>query len=143
MKLKTALIIPTIVIMAICGGCEPGAGLSNLFTQNKELLTVDWQAGRPLEYKFVSAREITIDWDPTGRLTKSDNKGPDKSVESLETVVTYTPIEINPYGLTTIEAACKSVKATRSKGSGKDAAEYLAGKNYKFTIGPAGKIEDY
>jgi len=141
--LKTALIIPTIVIMAICGGCEPGAGIRNLFTKKKELLTVDWQDGRPLEYKFVSAREITIDWDPTGRLTKSNNTTPDKSVESLEMVVTYTPIEINSYGLTTIEAACKSVKATRSKGSGKDAAEYLTGKTYKFRVEPNGKIEDY
>jgi hypothetical protein len=82
-------------------------------------------------------------WDPTGRLTKSDIKPPDKSVESLELVVTYTPIEINLYGLTTIEAACTSVKATRSKGSHKDAAEHLARRTYKFTVEPTGKIEDY
>ncbi len=137
--MKTAPIIPTIVIMAICGGCGPEIQRSS----NKELLTIDWQDDRPLEYKFVSAREITIDWDPTGRLTKSDNTPPDKSVESLEMVVTYTPIEINPYGLTTIEAACKSVKVTRSKGRHKDAAEYLTGRTYKFTVGPAGEIEDY
>ncbi|MBC8470066.1 MAG: hypothetical protein H8D56_11395 [Planctomycetes bacterium] len=141
--MKTALIIPTIVIMVICGGCGPGSGIRNLLTKNKALLTVDWQDGRPLEYKFVSTREITIDWDPTGRLTKSDNKPPDKSAESLEMVVTYTPIEINPYGLTTIEAACKSVKVTRSKGSHKDAAEHLAGRTYKFAVEPTGKIEDY
>jgi len=137
--LKTALIIPTIVIMTICGGCGPWIQRSS----NKELLTIDWQDGRPLEYKFVSKREITIDWDPTGRLTKSDNKPPDKSVESLEMVVIYTPIEINPYGLTTIEAACKSATVTRSKGLHKDAAEYLTGRTYKFTVEPTGKIEDY
>ncbi|MCP4608127.1 MAG: hypothetical protein GY845_05375 [Planctomycetes bacterium] len=140
--MKTALIIPTIVIIALCGGCGPGSGIQNLFTSNKELLTVDWQDGRPLEYIFVSSREITIDWDPTGRLTKSNNKPPDKSVESLEMVVTYTPIEINPYGLTTIEAACKSATVTRSKGLHKDAAEYLTGRTYKFTVEPTGKIED-
>ena len=141
--MKTALIIPAIIIISISGGCDPGTGIRNLFTKNKELLTVDWQDGRSLEYKFVSTREITIDWDPTGRLTKSDNKPPDKSVELLEMVVTYTPIKINPYGLTTIEAACKSVKVTRSKGSHKDAAEYLTGKTYEFTVEPTGKIEDY
>jgi len=137
--LKSALIIPMIVIMAICGGCGPGIQRSS----NKELLTIDWQDDRPLEYKFVSTRQISIDWDPTGRLTKSDNKPPDKSVESLEMVVTYTPIEINPYGLTTIEAACKSVQVTRSKGTHKEAAEYLTGRTYKFTVEPTGKIEDY
>ncbi len=137
--MKTAQIIPTIVLMAICGGCGPEIQRSS----NKELLTVDWQDGRPLEYKFVSTRQITIDWDPTGRLTKSDNKPPDKSVESMEMVVTYTPIEINPYGLTTIEAACKSVETTRSKGRHKDAAEHLTGRTYKFKVEPTGKIEDY
>ncbi|MCP4259553.1 MAG: hypothetical protein GY774_18890 [Planctomycetes bacterium] len=143
MKLKTAVVIQTIVVMAICGGCKPGAGLQNLLTKNKEFLTVDWQDGQPLEYKFVSTREITIDWDPAGRLTKSDNKTPDKSIESMEMVVAYTPIEINPYGLTKIEAACKSVKAMRSKGLHKDPAEYLAGRAYTFSVGPTGKIEDY
>jgi hypothetical protein len=139
MKLKTALIIPTIVIMAICGSC----GLEIQRSSNIELLTIDWQDGRPLEYKFVSQRQITIDWDPTGRLTKSDNKPPDKSIESLEIVVTYTPIEINPYGLTTIEATCKSVKASRSKGRHKDATEHLTGRTYKFKVEPTGKIEDF
>jgi len=141
--LKTALLIPAIIIMAICGGCGPDSGIRNLLPKNKEFLTVDWQAGQPLEYKFASTREITIDWDPTGRLTKSDNKAPDKAVESMEIVITYTPVEINPYGLTTIEASCKSVKVLRSKRPGKDAAGYLAGRTYKFTVGPAGKIEDY
>jgi hypothetical protein len=125
--------------MVICGGCGPGLQRSS----KKELLTIDWQDGRPLEYKFISSREITIDWDPTGRLTKSDNKPPDKSIESLEMVVTYTPVEINPYGLSTIEAACKSATVTRSKGLLKDAVEYLTGKTYKFTVEPTGKIEDY
>jgi hypothetical protein len=113
------------------------------FTTGYELFTVDWQDGKPLEYKFVASREIIIDWDPTGRLTKSDNTTPDKSFETMEMVITYTPVEINPYGLTTIEAACKSVKVTRSKGPNTDAAEYLAGKTYKFTVGPTGKIADH
>jgi hypothetical protein len=138
MKLKISLIIPTIITIIISGGCGPG-----LLTKNKALLTVDWQAGQPLEYKFTSEREITIDWDPTGRLTKSEKKPADKSVESMELIITYTPIEINPYGLTTIEAACKSIKVIRSKGQDTDAAEYLAGKTYKFTVGPTGKIADY
>jgi hypothetical protein len=142
-KLKTTLIIPTIFITAICGGCGPNSGLQNLLPKNKEFLTVDWQAGQSLEYKFVSTREITIDWDPTARLTESQKKPIDKSVESMEIIVSYTPIEINPYGLTTIEAACKSVQVTRSKGPNQDAAEYLAGKTYKFTVEPAGKIADH
>lgn len=143
MKLKTALPILTIVIMGISGGCEPGTGVKEPLIKNKELLTVDWQDGRRLEYKFVSRREITLDWDPTGKRTKSDKSTPDKSIESMEMLVAYTPIEIDPYGLTTVEATCKSVKVVRSKGPQKDAVEHLAGKTFTFTVGPTGKIEDH
>jgi len=139
-KLKTALTILMIVIMSISGGCKPGVGVKEPSIKNKELLTVDWQDGRSLEYKFVSRREITLDWDPTGKLSKSDKSTPDKSTESMEMVVAYTPIKIDPYGLTTVEATCKSVKVARSKGQQKDAVEHLAGKTFTFTVGPTGTI---
>ncbi len=132
-----------IVIMSIFGGCKPGVGVKEPSIKNKELLTVDWQDGRTLEYKFVSAREITLDWDPTGKLTKSENRAGDKTTESMEMVIAYTPSKIDPYGLTTVEAMCKSIKVTRSKGPRKDAVEHLAGKTFTFTVGPTGKIEDY
>jgi hypothetical protein len=65
----------------------------------------------------------------------------------MEMVISYTPLEVNPYGLTTIKAACNSVKVTRSKGQSgraarKDAVENLAGKTFTFTVGPTGKMED-
>jgi hypothetical protein len=138
LKLKAALIIPALIFAIISGGCGP-----ELLTKDKALLTVDWQDGRSLEYKFVSQRDITINWDPSGRLTKSNQKPDDKSVESMEIIATYTPIEINPYGLTTIQAQCKSVNVKRSKGPNTDATEYLVGKTFNFTVGPTGKIADY
>jgi hypothetical protein len=59
----------------------------------------------------------------------------------------YTPIEVDPFGLTTIEAKCKSVKVSRSKPSGgssrRDAVEYSSGKTFRIGVGPTGKIEDY
>jgi len=141
--LKTALTTLTIVIMGISGGCESGTGVKEPLNKDKELLTVDWQDGRRLEYKFVSRREMTLDWDPTGKVSKSAKSTPDKSTESMEMVVAYRPIEIDPYGLTTIEATCKSVKVMRSKGPWKDAVGHMAGKTFTFTVGPTGKIEDY
>jgi hypothetical protein len=141
--LKTTLTILTIVIMSISAGCESGTGIKEPSINNKELLTVDWQDGRRLNYKFVSRREIILDWDPTGKLSQSDKSPPDKSAESMEMIVAYTPIKIDPYGLTTVEATCNSVKVARSKGPRKDAVEHLAGKTFTFTVGPTGKIEDY
>jgi len=141
--LKTAPAIMTVVVVSVLAGCQTEAGIKEPLIKNKELLTVDWQDGRSLEYKFVSRREITLDWDPTGKLSKSDKSNPDKTSESMEMVVAYTPIKIDPYGLTTIEATCKSVKVARSKGPRKDAVEHLVGKTFTFTVGPSGQIEDY
>lgn len=141
--MKTAPAIMTVVIVSVLAGCQTGAGIKEPLIKNKELLTVDWQDGRRLVYKFVSRREIILDWDPTGKLSKSDKSTPDKTSESMEMVVAYTPIKIDPYGLTTIEATCKSVKVARSKGPRKDAVEHLAGKTFTFTVGPSGQIEDY
>ncbi len=130
--MKTARAILTSVVLIVITGCH-----------HRELLTVDWQEGQTLEYKFVSGREIIIDWDPTGKASKPGKSSLDKSNESMEMVIAYTPIKIDPYGLTTIEATCKSVKVAKSKRQRKDAVEYLAGKTFTFTVGPTGKIEDY
>jgi len=67
----------------------------------------------------------------------------DKSTESMEVVMAYTPIEANPYGLTTVKATCESVKVARSKGPRKDAVQSLGGKTFTLTVGPTGRIEDY
>ena len=141
--MKLALVMITAVVVSVLAGCESGTVVKEPSIKNKELLTIDWQEARTLEYKFVSRREIILDWDPAGKLSKSDKSPPDKSAESMEMVVAYTPIKIDPYGLTTVEATCKSVKVARSKGPRKDAVEHLAGKTFTFTVGPTGKIDYY
>jgi hypothetical protein len=65
----------------------------------------------------------------------------------LELIVSYTPLEVNPYGLTTIKAVCESAKVTRVGQSPRamsrpDAAESFAGKTWTFTVDAAGKMED-
>ena len=108
-----------------------------------ELLTVDFQASQTLRYKFVSSREITIEWDTTATKSRSGRPVSDKSSESLEIIMAYTPIEIDPYGLTKVKATCESVKVARSKGPQRDAVDNLSGKTFTLTVGPTGKIEDY
>jgi len=111
------------------------------------LLTVDFQEGQSLRYKFVSSRDIEVDWDPTGTATKSGKRPVNKTRETMEMVVEYTPIKVDPYGLTTIQATCKSVNATRSQSrvtrpTGRDAVESLRGKSFTFAVGPTGRISD-
>ncbi len=54
--MKTALAMMTAVVVSVLAGCESGPGVKEPSINNKELLTVDWQDGQRLEYKFVSRR---------------------------------------------------------------------------------------
>ena len=142
-KLKITPIILTIVVLSLLAGCVLRTEKKESLSEGKELLTIDFQSGRTLRYKFVSSRNIIIDWDPTGKMFKSGKRIPDRSSESMEMITAYTPIKIDPYGLTTIKATCEKVKVARSKGPRTDAVAHLAGRTFTFTIGPAGKIADY
>jgi len=129
------------LVLSVLAGCKGVA-------TEKELLTVDFQKGQTLRYKFVSSRDVDIDWDLTKSVSRSGKSRVDKSSEAMDMVVAYRPIEVDPYGLTTIEATCESVKIKRSSSAGrrvarKDALENLSGKTFTLTVSPTGKIEDY
>jgi len=158
--LKAALTIFIAIILSLFAGCKGPAREKGPIGEEKEplsrektLLTVDFQEGQTLEYRFVSSRTTTINWGPAKSTPNTNKSVVNKSSESMEMVVAYTPIQVDPYGLTTIKATCKSVKVTRRKGSSgragpsgagrKDAVESLAGKTFTFTVSPTGKIEDY
>ncbi len=152
--MKNALIIFTALVLCILAGCDGGAEKKEPLTgkieplkKGKELLTIDFKKDQSLRYRFVSSRDIAVDWDPAKTKSKPGQSSIDKSTELMEMVVVYTPINIDPYGLTTIKATCESVKATRSKSTsrrvaGRDAVEILPGKTFTLTVNPAGKVED-
>lgn len=152
--MKTALIIFTAFVLCILAGCdgaaekkEPLTGKIEPLKKGKELLTIDFKKDQSLRYRFVSSRDIALDWDPAKSKSKPGQSSTDKSTESMEMVVVYTPIDIDPYGLTTIKATCESVKATRTKSTSRraarsDAVEILPGKTFTLTVNPAGKVED-
>jgi hypothetical protein len=125
----------------LLGGCSsPGGAISH----NAVLLTVDFQPRQTLRYRFLSSRKITLDWDPRAQ------SRPDRVQElweQLETVVAYTPVEVDPYGISTIRATCESVKATRGSAPGRrtagtDAAETAQGKTFLLKVDPRGRIVD-
>ncbi len=140
MKIVTSFfVVITLVVFAGCNGV--GA--------RKELLSVDFQKATPLQYRFTSKRDVEINWKPNEeKVSKKRKKSADKLTESMELVITYMPVEIEPYGLTTIEATCDYIIARRKSSTGKrsktkDAIASLRGKKFTFTVDPAGRIEDY
>jgi hypothetical protein len=144
-KLKNALTLFTAVFLIVLAGCELKVEEKEPLSGEKKLITVDFQEGRTLQYKFASYRDIEVDWDPTKSSSKRNRDSVDSSYESMDMVVAYTPIKVDPYGLTTIKATCKSVQVrqTSRQIANRDAVENLPGASFTFTVEPTGKIEDY
>jgi hypothetical protein len=140
--LKTLITFLTLAVLGAVTGCVPPAQRSASPGVGKELLTVNFRDGQSLRYKFISSRDIALDWGP---MKGSSANKVDKSSESMEMIVVYKPVEVNPYGLTTIEATCESIKTRRIGGKARqtDPVETLSGSSFRFTVGPTGKIEDY
>lgn len=139
--------VPSLIVAFLAAltvtGCGPPTDVRKLPGGDRELLTVDFVSGESLKYRFVSSRDITIGWDVPKTSRRKASAASDKSFESMEVVMVYKPIEVDPYGLTTIEARCESVKVSRSKGPRKDAVQSLAGRTFTLKVGPTGGIEDY
>lgn len=139
------IFIATVVIAAI-GGCTTAQ--KSVLSSGKTRLTVDFQQGQTLKYKFISSRDITVDWGKIG--AEGGKNKIEKSSESLELVVSYTPVEVDTYGLTKVKAVCESAKVSRStptpmrrgQPAHGDAAESFTGKSWTFAVDATGKTVD-
>jgi hypothetical protein len=146
LKLKIVLTIIIASVLCVLTGCNGAAEVKEPLREDAEVFTVDFEKGRTLRYKFASGRQITLDWG-TAETSSKSGRTVDRSSESMDMVVAYTPIEVDPYGLTTIKATCESVEVRRSTRKGrqaaKDAVKSLVGKTFTLAVHPNGKIEDY
>lgn len=121
----------------LCAGCQT-AGEGRVFP------TVDLAQGQTLRYRFVSERTVALDWNPGA---ESDENRVQEQSERLEMVVAYTPVEVDPYGLSRVRATCESVEATRGgqmsrRSGGTDAVETAQGKSFTLKVDPRGRIAE-
>jgi hypothetical protein len=142
--LSRTKILTAALVIGIIGGCAPGQKSAS--TPRKALLTVDFKPGQTLKYKFVSSRVMMTDWGPMRGGDPNQTKI-NKSSESLEMVVSYTPVTVDSYGVSTIRADCLSANVKRTTASPRqqnlqDAAESFAGKSWTFTVDARGKMPD-
>ncbi len=140
---KVAFVIIGVMSCLLLVSCRQQQKPAESVSKDTILLTIDFHKDQPLRYKFSSSRDITVQWNPPEKASTTIENVSSKSSESMDVVVVFTPGEINRYGPTTIKATCESVEVKRSDGTQTDAAKSFAGKSYSFTVGPAGKIEDY
>lgn len=112
--------------------------------KSRVFLTVDFETGRTLRYRFISRRTVTLDWDPGATATQNRVQ---EHAEHLEMVVAYTPVEVDPYGVSTVRATVESVRTVRSGGPtgralGTDAVESSKGRDFVIKVDPRGRIVD-
>ena len=130
------------LIVMGCALCFTGCQKSAQSPLDNWLL-VSFEKDVPITYRMVSERATEIDLT-TGDPSKKSR--PQTTTEKLELVMVYTPVEVDPFGLSTLKAECKSVNVTRSGFSGRrntsDAMERLAGKSFTLKLTPTGQIGD-
>jgi hypothetical protein len=137
--LKSVKFFLVIITAGVIAGCAPGGGGA------RTLLTVDFQKGQTLKYKFTSVRNMSVDWGQGFEMSAGEGRV-SKSTEIMEMAVLYTPVEVDPYGVTTIRANCERVglsRETRTPWSSQpDAVESFSGKSWTFTVDATGRIVD-
>lgn len=108
-----------------------------------ELLVVNFEKNQPLRYRMVSERRTLIDLTGGGGSSRQQAQTMN---ERLELVMVYTPVEVDPFGLTTLKVTCESAKVNRQSFSGRqeaaDAVESLPEMQFTLTLTPTGQIED-
>lgn len=137
MRRITTLLCVTVTLCTLAGCRE---------SDRRELLIVDFQPDTTMRYKLTSHRDIALELKSDDPRMKGENK-PQAMSEKLELVIAYNPVEVDPFGITTIEGKCESAKVTRktftARAAPKDAAEHLAGRTFTIQLSPTGKIADY
>lgn len=142
LNLNRILIISIVFLLSIITGC----GNKNILkssVQKGEPLTINFQEGNTLRYRFLSERETIVDRNHQNNIVENSGSALNRTTEKLDLIMLYTPLEIGPSGLTTIEVKCIEAKVSRSFGSPKDAVEYFEGKTYNITVDSSGGIHDY
>ena len=115
---------------------------------DKVRFALRFHEGTVLEYRFTSRRDIQIHWDPNQAAVRTDPNNTSETTESLELVMVYRPVKVDPNGLAIIEATCRSVTARRTDRAGRpdtrrvDAVEGLRGRTFSLVVEPHGRIRD-
>jgi hypothetical protein len=128
-----------VIIAAVIAGCAPGGGGS------RTLLTVDFQKGQTLKYLFTSRRTSNVDWGQGQKMTRGGGRV-NQFIDTMRLIVSYTPTDVDPYGVTTIKALCEQARAQHDESirnqSQPDAVQSLSGKTWTFTVDATGRIVD-
>jgi len=116
--------------------------------QDKTRFALRFKEGLASEYRFTSSRDVQIQWDPNRAAVRPDPNNTSRLTESLELVMVYIPLKVDPDGRVTLEATFRSVKTKRTHLANDqvdlrpDPVEGLRGKTFTLIVEPGGRIRD-
>lgn len=132
------------VLVFVGCGCQESPLRSDWKAPRGALVTVNFEQGQPLRYKMISERQTQIDLAGGGETGKKS--APQTMTEKLELVMVYTPVDVDPFGLSKIVVTCESAKVMRTSFSGRDAGvdavESLKAMSYTLRLTPVGQIDN-
>jgi hypothetical protein len=135
--LKSVKFVLITVIAGVLAGCAPAG--------SKTLLTVDFQKGQTLKYKFTSIRSMTVEWGKGYEMTSRGVRN-NSYLDSMVMFISYTPVDVDPYGVSTIKAVCEKAEVRHEEPmqnqSQPDAAISFSDKTWTFTVDATGRIAD-
>lgn len=118
-------------------GCQPPR------VSPENLLLVSFHEGEPITYQMTAERETEIDLTTNAA---ASNSSPQFQSEKLDLLMVYTPVDVNPFGVTTVEVMCQKAIVSRTGFSGNqntaDAVQNLATRSFVLKLSPTGEITD-
>ena len=142
--LRMAVVFGALLMLPLCRAS--GLSLFGLrwLEPERYWLTTDFEAGTTLRYRFVSHRDIALDWDGG---TAEDAESVQNQSEHFEMVMALTPVDVDPFGASTIRVVCESVRMRRMgrptmRGLTEDAVLTAQGRSFVIRVDPRGKIVD-
>jgi hypothetical protein len=149
MKSFRLLTLATIAcgMVLLSGGCSETAnkGITG-GDKNTVALSVAFPDGATLRYRIVSKRDIVLDLDPSGKMSKSGSGARQDMNEEAQFILAYKAIGPAGRGGSLVEVTCQSANVKRLRLSGgsspDDALTALAGKSFKIKVSATGQIFD-
>jgi hypothetical protein len=131
----------------LSGGCSDTAR-DNVASSDKNsvALSVEFPDKAPLRYQIVSKRDIALDLDPSGKISKPGSDARQDMKEEARFILAYKSLGPAGRGGSLVEVTCENATVKRLRLSGgsspEDALTTLAGKSFKIKISATGQIFD-
>ncbi len=145
-KLSMTAATACAAIAFLCGCTDTAKEPRTPETDGRISLTVEFPSDIPLRYKVVTSRDIVLDFDPSGKMSRPGSSSKQEMKEEAEFTLSYKAVGRAERGGTLVEVTCENAAVSRQRlssgSSGADALASLAGKTFRIKLSATGQMFD-